>query len=135
MVYILPKLECSQQLLAHPFFPPKLYVRTNPAHALNFGTLLGGIVGFRHMQPPIDQVNAGHPRVQYRAPDILESLFGQAPKLFGVIETDAFDDVTDVFGKSRKHKPQTAARGCPRDRGRLEHSDRPAPLSNFTGDG
>src|SRR5262245_34192625 len=129
------EISRTAQLLAYSFCRPKFDIRTDPAHAFNFGTLLGGIVGFRHMQPAIDQVNAGHPRVQYRAPDILEPLFGQAPKLFGVIETDAFDDVAHIFRKSRKYKTQAASRGCPRDRGRLEHSDRPAPLSNFTGDG
>ena len=129
------EISRTVQLLAYPFDWPKFDVRTDPAHAFNFASLLGKIVGFRYMQPPIDEVSAGHSRVQDRAPDILESLFRQAPKLFGVIETDAFDNVTDIFGESRKHKTQTAARGCPRDRGRLEHCDRPAPLSNFTGDG
>src|SRR5262245_2647949 len=129
------EISRTAQLFAQPFCRPKFDVRTDPAHAFNFGTLLCGIVGFRHMQPPIDEVNAGHPRVQYRAPDILESLFRQTPKLLGVIETDPFDNVTDIFRKSRKNKTQTAARGCPRDRGRFEHSDRPAALSNFAGDG
>src|SRR4029453_19319926 len=129
------KISRTAQLLAYSFGRPKFDVRTNPAHALNFGTLLGGIVGFRHMQPPIDEVNAGHPGAEDRAPDILETLFGQAPKLFGVIETDAFDDVAHIFRKSRKHKTQAASRGCPGERGRLEHSDRPAPLSNLAGDG
>src|SRR5262245_7543050 len=129
------KISRTAQLLAYPFCRPKFDVRTNPAHALNFGTLLGGIVGCRHMQPPIDEINAGHPRVEDRAPDILETLFGQVPKLFGVIETDAFDNVAHIFRKSRKHKTQAASRGCPRDRRRLEHSDRPAPLSDLTGDG
>src|SRR5262245_5793406 len=117
------KISRTAQLLAHPFCRPKLDVRTNPAHALNFGTLLGGIVGFRHMQPPVDEFDAGHPRVQYRARDIIESSFRQAPKLLGVIETDALDDVSDIFGKSREHETQTAARGCPCDRGGLEDSD------------
>src|SRR5215468_7680677 len=103
------EISWAAQLIAHALDRPEFDVSADPAYTFDFRALSGGIVCFRHMQPPIDQLDARHPGIQNCAPDVVPSLFREPPKLLGMIETNASDDAINVFRKSRKHKAQIAA--------------------------
>ena len=125
----------AMQLLAYAICRPEFDVSADPTHPFDFSVEIAGIVGLRYMQPAIDQIDAGHLRVENGAPDILEPLLRQCPELFGVIESDTLNDVIDIFGKSRKHKAHIAARRRPGHVTCFKHRDGPPTLGDLARDG
>jgi hypothetical protein len=87
------------------------------------------------MQPPVDQIDARHSRVENCTPHVVEALLGQRPQLFGMIKTDAFDDAVDIFGISRKHETHVPARRRPRHLPSVQNDNRPASLGDLSGNG
>src|SRR5262249_39895873 len=117
------EISRTVQLIADAVHGPKLNVRADPAHTLDFAAKFMGVVGLRYMQPAIDELDAGHLSVQDCAADISKSLFGERPELLGMVEPDALDDAIDVLGKTWKHEAQIAARCRPGHLTRLQHRD------------
>ena len=80
------------------------------------------------MQPAVNEIDAGHAGVKNCAPDIVETLLGQSPQLFCMIEAGALDNVVDVLKIAGQHKSQVPARSRPSHVGRFQYRNRPAPL-------
>src|SRR5262249_25610257 len=94
------EISRTVKLIADAVHRPKLNVRANPAHALDFAAKFMGVVGLRYMQPAIDELDSGHLSVQDCAPDVIESPFRERPELLGMVEPNALDDAIDVLGEA-----------------------------------